>query len=400
MSFEFATATRIIFGDGSAGQLASLAQDLGSNALLFTDDQPERVDDLIQLLKDSGLRQSLFQVVGEPSVELVNRARERALSAGCNLVISIGGGSVIDSGKATAALIPNAGDALDYLEVIGKGQKLQEAPLPFIALPTTAGTGAEVTKNAVLASYEHRVKVSLRDNRMLADIALVDPLLSHSMPPSVTASTGMDALAQVLEPYVSCLANPLTDGLCVEGLRRAGRSLRRVYAEPNNAAARNDMSLTSLLGGLALANAKLGAVHGFAGVLGGMYNAPHGAICAALLPPVIKANIRALQQRHPENLALSRYEHAAQFILFDRAATADGSVSAGLCLRDPTRPQDAVDWIEETSRIFGIPGLGAYGIEEKDFDEIVEKSAVSSSMKGNPLPLTHEELKAILQAAL
>lgn len=382
--FEFATATRIIFGDGSADQLASLAGDLGSRVLLFTDDQPERVGGLIQSLEQAGLPHTLFQVAEEPSVELVNRAKERALSTGCDLVISIGGGSVIDSGKATAALIPNEGDALDYLEVIGKGQKLKEAPLPFIALPTTAGTGAEVTKNAVLASYEHRVKVSLRDNRMLADIALVDPSLTHSMPPSVTASTGMDALAQVLEPYVSCLANPLTDGLCVEGLRRAGRSLRRVYAEPDNTTARTDMALTSLLGGLALANAKLGAVHGFAGVLGGMYNAPHGAICAALLPPVIKANVRALQGRQPQNPALRRYEYAAQFILFDRSATT----------------QDAMDWIGETREIFGIPGLGAYGIEEKDFDDIAEKSALSSSMKGNPLPLTHEELKAILVEAL
>lgn len=384
MGFEFATAARIIFGDGCAGQLAPLAGDLGSHALLFTDDQPERVGDLIQSLEGAGLRHTLYPVTGEPSVDMVNRAVEAALSAGCDLVISIGGGSVIDCGKATAALIPNEGDALDYLEVIGKGQTLQAAPLPFVALPTTAGTGAEVTKNAVLASYEHRVKVSLRDNRMLADIALVDPLLTHSMPPSVTASTGMDALAQVLEPYVSCQANPLTDGLCVEGLRRAGRSLRRVYAEPDNAAARADMALTSLLGGLALANAKLGAVHGFAGVLGGMYNAPHGAICAALLPPVIRANIKALAERQPDNPTLRRYEYAAQFILFDRAASA----------------RDAMDWIAETSAIFAIPGLGAYGIEEKDFDLIVEQSAVSSSMKGNPLPLTHAELKAILAEAL
>ncbi len=384
MGFEFATASRIIFGEGSAGQVAQLAGDLGSNVLLFTDDQPQRVGDLIGLLGEAGIRHTLFPVTDEPSVEVVNRAKEVALSAGNDLVISIGGGSVIDSGKAAAALIPNEGAVLDYLEVIGKGQKLKAAPLPFIALPTTAGTGAEVTKNAVLASHEHRVKVSLRDNRMLADIALVDPLLTHSLPPAVTASTGMDALAQVLEPYVSCLANPLTDGLCVEGLRRAGRSLRRVYDEPDNTAARTDMALTSLLGGLALANAKLGAVHGFAGVLGGMYGAPHGAICAALLPPVIKANIEALRQRAPENLALRRFEYAAQFILFDRSATA----------------QDAMEWIDETSRIFGIPGLGAYGIEEKDFDTIVEKSSVSSSMKGNPIPLTPDELKAILVEAL
>ncbi len=384
MNFEFATATRIIFGDGRASQLAALARDLGSHALLFTDDQPERVGDLIHSLQQTGLRHTLCPVADEPSVEMVNRAKAKALSAGCDLVISIGGGSVIDSGKATAALIPNAGDALDYLEVIGKGQKLRAAPVPFVALPTTAGTGAEVTKNAVLASHAHRVKVSLRDNRMLADIALVDPQLTHSMPPAVTASTGMDALAQVLEPYVSCFANPLTDSLCGEGLSRAGRSLRRVYAEPDKSAARSDMALTSLLGGLALANAKLGAVHGFAGVLGGMYHAPHGAICAALLPPVIKANIKALQERQPDNPALRRYDDAARRILREPSAAA----------------RDLMNWIEETSALFAIPGLGAYDIEEKDFNLIVEKSAVSSSMKGNPLPLSHAELGAILAEAL
>ena len=393
MTFEFATAARIIFGEGSAHQLPQLASEQGGHALLVTgSSQPPAIADLIQSLRDTDLRFTHYSVSGEPTIEMIEQAKQTALSAGCDLVISIGGGSVIDSGKALAALIPNPGEALDYLEVIGKGQKLNQAPLPFIALPTTAGTGAEVTKNAVLSSEAHRVKVSLRDNRMLADIALVDPLLTHSLPPSVTASTGMDALTQVLEPYVSHLANPLTDAICVEGLRRAGRSLRRVFAEPKDEAARSDMALTSLMGGLALANAKLGAVHGFAGVLGGMYGAPHGAICAALLSPVIEANIKALNERQPENPALRRYEYAAQFLLFD-----DGSVS--------TRPraasaQDAMDWISETSRVFGIPGLGDYGVQRDDFDEIVEKSSTSSSMKGNPIVLSADELKTILQAAL
>ena len=385
MHFEFASAARIIFGDGSAEQLPQLAREKGRHALLVSDSfQPEAVSRLIDGLRDGGLRLTHFPVSGEPTVEVIDEAKAIATSAGCDLVISIGGGSVIDTGKASAALISNAGDALDYLEVIGAGRKLSSAPLPFIALPTTAGTGAEVSKNAVLGSKAHRVKVSLRDNRMLADIALVDPQLTHSVPPAVTASTGMDALTQVLEPFVSHLANPLTDGMCAEGLRRAGRSLRTVYDEPNNAAARSDMALTSLLGGLALANAKLGAVHGFAGVLGGMYDAPHGAICAALLPPVMEANIKALNAREPDNPALMRYEYAAQFLLFDRSATA----------------RDAMDWISETSRIFDIPGLGAYGAREVDFGEIVEKSSVSSSMKGNPIALGAEELSDILCAAL
>lgn len=384
MHFEFASAARIIFGDGSAQELPLLAREKGSRVLLVTDSsQPEAVTALIDALRGADLRLTHFPVSGEPTVEMIDQAKAIARAAGCDLAISIGGGSVIDTGKASAALIPNAGDALDYLEVIGAGKTLSADPLPFIALPTTAGTGAEVSKNAVLGSKAHRVKVSLRDNRMLADIALVDPLLTHSLPPAVTASTGMDALTQVLEPFVSHFANPLTDGMCAEGLRRAGRSLRTVHAEPENAAARSDMALTSLLGGLALANAKLGAVHGFAGVLGGMYAAPHGAICAALLPPVIEANIKALNTREPENPALKRYQYAAQFLL-------DGQASA----------QDAMDWIRETSRQFNIPGLGAYGAHQEDFAEIVEKSRASSSMKGNPIVLTADELRAILENAL
>ncbi len=383
--FEFATAARIIFGDGSAAQLPQLAHELGSHALLVTDSfQPEPVTRLIDALRDSGLKLTRFPISGEPSVEVIDEAKAVATAADCDLVISIGGGSVIDSGKAGAALIPNEGALLDYLEVIGAGKKLSADPLPFIALPTTAGTGAEVSKNAVLGSKAQRVKVSLRDNRMLADVALVDPLLTHSVPPAVTASTGMDALTQVLEPFVSHLATPLTDGMCSEGLRRAGRSLRRVYQQLHDAPARRDMALVSLLGGLALANAKLGAVHGFAGVLGGMYGAPHGAICAALLPPVMAANIKALVEREPENPSLQRYEYAAQFLLCDSSATA----------------QDAMDWIGATSQQFGIPGLGAYGLRAEDFDEIVAKSSVSSSMKGNPIELSAAELKAILIAAL
>lgn len=385
MTFEFASAGRIIFGDGSAEQLPGLARELGDRALLVTDSfRPPAVEALIAALRAADLRITHFTVSGEPDVEVIDQAKRAALAEGCDLVISIGGGSVIDSGKASAALIPNSGEALDYLEVIGAGRKLVADPLPFIALPTTAGTGAEVTKNAVIGSKAHRVKVSLRDNRMLADIALVDPLLTHSLPAAVTASTGMDALTQVLEPFVSQQANPLTDAICVEGLRRAGRSLRRVHAEPTDAAARADMALASLFGGMALANAKLGAAHGFAGVLGGMYDAPHGAICAALLPPVMRANIKALQEREPENPALKRYQYAAQILLFDRTAAA----------------ADAMAWIGETSRIFGIPGLGDIGARAEDFDEIVAKSAVSSSMKGNPIALTPEEMKRVLEAAL
>lgn len=384
MRFEFATATRIIFGTGTASDLGKLASEKGSHALVVTGSNPDRVSGLIAHLTSSDVKHTIFLITDEPTIDVVNQGKEIALNAGCDLVISIGGGSVLDGGKAIVALIPNDGEILDYLEVIGKGQKLKHQPLPFIAVPTTAGTGAEVTKNAVVASPEHRVKVSLRDNRMLPDIALVDPALTYSMPQAITASTGMDALTQVLEPFVSHLANPITDALCREGLRRAGRSLRTVYENPDDESAREDMAMASLMGGLALANAKLGAVHGFAGPLGGMFSAPHGAICAALLPHVMKTNISALQEREPQNPALPRYDEIAQLMFADDTATA----------------QTAMDWIDETSTLFNIPGLATHGIQEADFDDIIKKSAQSSSMKGNPIKLTDEELAKILRAAL
>ena len=383
LNFEFATATRVVFGGGSSERLAAYAAELGRRALLITGGNPDRHGALLQQLQQAGLEVTPCQIAGEPTIALIDEAKATALATGCDLVVAVGGGSVLDGGKALAALIPNAGAILDYLEVIGKGKRLDCHPLPFIALPTSAGTGAEVTKNAVLASPEHGVKVSLRDNRMLPDVALVDPLLTHSLPPSLTAATGMDALTQLLEPYVSVFANPVTDAFCGEGLRRVGRSLRRAYAEPDNAAAREDMALASLLGGLALANAKLGAVHGFAGVLGGMYQAPHGAICAALLPVAVRANMAALGQREPDHPALGRFDQMARWLLDDADAAAD----------------DALDWIMETSRLFQIPALGAYGVRAADLDEIVEKASVSSSMKGNPIRLSHAELWAVLEAA-
>lgn len=384
MPFEFATAARVIFGAGTAEQLPRLASGLGRRALLVAGANPARHSQHIDALAKGDLSCTVVSAAGEPSIAAIEAARAEARRSRCDLVIAIGGGSVIDSGKALAALIPNPGEALDYLEVIGAGEKLTVSPLPFIALPTTAGTGAEVTKNAVLGSPEHGVKVSLRDNRMLPDIALVDPLLTHSLPPAATASTGMDALTQLLEPFVSYLANPLTDALCEAGLRRAGRSLRRVVAEPNDADARADMALASLLGGLALANAKLGAVHGFAGVLGGLTGAPHGAVCAALLPGVMQANMTALAERAADSPALGKYRRAARLLLDAPDATA----------------HDALAWISETSRLFELPRLGELGLGKADFAEIVAKSQASSSMKGNPILLNAQELEAILMAAL
>ncbi|MGH7940695.1 MAG: iron-containing alcohol dehydrogenase, partial [Limisphaerales bacterium] len=286
---------------------------------------------------------------------------------------------------AIAVMLSNDGHLSDYLEVIGRGKPLMKPCAPFIAIPTTAGTGSEVTRNAVLSSAKHQVKVSLRSPLMLAKIALVDPELTHGLPAAVTARTGLDALTQLIEPFVCLRANPMTDGLCEQGLRRAARSLRVAFHDGQNQSAREDMALASLFGGLALANAGLGAVHGFAGPIGGMFpNAPHGAICAALLPHAMKTNIRALGQRADESPALKRYDRIAQICVGDEHATAGAGV----------------DWVRRLVDELQIPRLGAYGIGREHIDELVRKAVQASSMKANPVALTPEELAETLRQAL
>jgi alcohol dehydrogenase class IV len=385
MRFEFATAAQIIFGVGALQDTRYFASRMGNRALVVVGHSEDRAALLLDNLESAGLNPRIFSIPTEPTINLVQQGVAAARVAKCDLVIGFGGGSVIDAGKAIAALYTNPGDVLDYLEVIGKGQPLVNPPVPYIAIPTTAGTGAEVTRNAVLASPQHHVKVSLRSALMLPDLAIVDPSLTYSLPPGITASTGMDALTQCVEPFVSPLANPLTDSICREGIRRAGRSLQVACDHGDDTLAREDMSLASLFGGLALANAKLGAVHGFAGSLGGMYpHAPHGAICGRLLPFVTEANVAALYEREPENPALFRFTEVAQILTADPGATA----------------VEGVIWVRELSERLHIPPLSTYGVREADFEAIVEKASHASSMKGNPVKLRHSELTAILTKAI
>ena len=252
--------------------------------------------------------------------------------------------------------------------------------MPMIAIPTTAGTGAEVTRNAVIASPEHHVKVSMRSLMMIPTVAIVDPELTYTMPLSVTASTGMDALIQVIEAYVSNRANPMTDIISKEGIRFGARSLLAAYQDGENREARRDMALTSLFGGLALANGGLGAVHGFAGSIGGMFHAPHGAICASLIPYVMKYNVKALKEFVGGEAVRMRYAEIAQWLT--------GDVNAEI--------EDGVAWIAELAETLHIPGLRAFGIEKSDFQRIVEKASVSSSMQKNPIKLDESILESIL----
>jgi alcohol dehydrogenase class IV len=384
MRFEFATAARIVFGPGSLGQAGDLAAELGQRAFLVTGSHPERAAPLVHLLSARGLTAPIFPVSGEPTTDTVRRGLREARAYRCDLVIGMGGGSVLDTGKAVAALLTNGGDPLDYLEVIGTGRALERPSAPFLAIPTTSGTGAEVTRNAVLASPAHGVKVSLRSPFMLPRVALVDPELTRGLPPEVTASTGLDALTQLLEPYVSVRANPLCDPLCQEGMRRAARSLRRAFEDGDDGQAREDLALASLFGGLALANAGLGAVHGLAGPLGGMLSAPHGALCAALLPEAMAQNVRALRERQPHSEALRRYDEVARCLTGRAEAVAE----------------DGISWITELCRDLKIPPLCAYGLTRELIPELVAKAAVSSSMKGNPIQLGTDELAEILERAL
>jgi len=384
MRFEFATATRIIFGHGTVKDTGSIVEKMGRRAFVITGRSVERAKPLLGKLKDTGMEVTPFSIPKEPTTQLAQAAVEEARRQTCDMVIGMGGGSVLDTGKVVAALLTNNGQLMDYLEVIGQGQPLKRKSAPFVAIPTTAGTGTEVTSNSVLDSPEHRVKVSMRSPYMLPDLALIDPELTYSMPCRITAVTGLDAFTQLLEAFVSVHANPLTDGICREGLQRAARSLKRVYLDGEDVAARGDMCLASLFGGLALANAKLGAVHGFAGPLGGMYPAAHGALCAGLLPFVLEANIKALQSRASDSPALDRYDEVARLITGLPAA----------------RAADGIAWVRNLCVQLEIKPLAAYGIEEKDFTDIVVKARTASSMKGNPIELTQGELLEILQKAL
>jgi alcohol dehydrogenase class IV len=382
MQFEFATVPRIVFGSGSASILAAAVREYGSKVLLVRGSSPSRAAGLVKNLHAEGLKVAEFAVEEEPTVPLIRDGARAAKGNDC--VIGFGGGSAMDAAKAIAAVAPNSGEPLDYMEVVGKGKALESKPVPFIAIPTTAGTGAEVTRNAVISSPEHRVKASLRSPHLLARLAIVDPDFTTNLPPEITAYTGLDALTQLIEPYTSCRANAFTDGLCIDGIRRAANSIRTVYHEPQNKRARESMSYASLLGGLALSNAGLGAVHGFAAPLGGMLKAHHGALCASVLPHALRVNIQAARRRRADGDLLARYGRIAQV----------------LTGKDDADPNDAVTWVTELCQELAIPALGTYGLTKEQVPDLVDKASSASSMKANGIQLFREEIMEIAERAL
>ena len=377
--FAFATATEILFGRGQAAVAAARIAGMGQRVLLVHGRDAGRAGWLADALTAQGCKITGFAVPREPDVPLIQEGIRAA--QGADVVVALGGGAVIDAGKAIAALVPATRPMLDHLEVVGQGLPLDNPPLPFVAIPTTAGTGAEVTRNAVIGVPEQRRKVSLRDARMLPRLAIVDPALTDGCPRAVTLASGLDAITQVIEPFVCTRANPLTDALCRDAIPRGLAAIRRLM-EDEDPAARDEMAWVSLCGGLALANAGLGAVHGLAGPLGGLTGAPHGAICGALLPHVLMANRRAATDPG----AIERLDQVARWI------------GAGFDTPFASMPE-ATRALADWSHRAGLPALPALGIGPEAQTAAAEAAATSSSMKANPAALTENELRRIMEEA-
>ena len=383
--FEIATPAEIRFGAGTVAEVPDALTRLGvRRAFVITGATPERADGVRAGLRDAGIASEVFPVSGEPSVDVVRAGVASLIRTACDGVLGYGGGSALDTAKAVAALAESGTDPLDHLEVIGAGQPLIAPSLPCVAVPTTAGTGSEVTRNAVLSAKQ--TKASLRSSTLLPRVAIVDPDLLKGLPQAAIAAGGLDALSQVLEPFLSVRANPFTDALAREGMERSARSLRRAWDQgmDSDGGVREDLAVVSLFGGLCLANSGLGAVHGIAAALGAQLQAPHGAVCGALLPATFEANWQALRQRDPHHPALARMAEVARLLTGDPDADAEA----------------AATWLRDLKEALRVPGLARYGLTDSQIPVLVGAARKASSMRANPIALTDDELTSILYRSL
>ena len=381
MTFSILQPPRILFGRGEAAKAPALVRAFGDRVLVVHGKSPARAKALIAGLEALGADVQSLSCATEPTLADLEAALAKAKPFAPQVVVAIGGGAVIDLGKALAAMLPAPGGVMDHLEVVGKALPLVAEPLPFVALPTTAGTGAEVTKNAVIglpATLPNGGrKVSLRDDRMIARIAIVDPALTDGCPWDVTLASGLDAVTQVIEPYVSAKATPYTDAI-TRPVIASGMQALLTLAQGEDKVARDALAWTSLCGGLALANAGLGAVHGFAGVIGGMTGAAHGAICGALLGPVLEMN-----RQRTTGPARAKLDEVCT--LLAGVLDCDAAVA----------PQVLADW----ARTAGLPGLTTQGLDPRDHKGVAEAAILASSMRGNPVPLAMPDLMTVLERA-
>jgi alcohol dehydrogenase class IV len=382
--FDLAVPTDVRFGAGRVSEVPQALVELGANrVMVITGRTTSRADAIRSTLNAAGISTMVFGVAAEPSIERVRAAIALLAEAGCDAVLGFGGGSALDVAKAAAVLATSGSDPMDHLEVIGAGRPIERAGLPCVAVPTTAGTGSEVTRNSVLSGGG--VKASLRSPLMLPKVALVDPDLLVGVPKPTIAASGMDALSQLIEPLLSLRANPFTDALARDGIRRSARSLSRAYQEGmDDPGVRDDLALASLFGGVCLANSGLGAVHGLAAAAGARLSAPHGAVCAAVLAAAMDVNLRALRQRAPGHSALGRMNEVAA-LLTDRS--------------DAT-PEDAIVWLQELTSALSIPGLASYGLDQEQISAVVAAAQKASSMRGNPIELSDEEVREIVTGSL
>jgi alcohol dehydrogenase class IV len=382
--FNLAVPGDVRFGSGRVSEVPAALADLGaSRVLVVTGRTTSRADAIRSALNEANISSVVFGVASEPSIERVRAAVDLLLETGCDAVLGFGGGSPLDVAKAVAVLATSGTDPLEHLEVIGAGRPIERPGLPCVAVPTTAGTGSEVTRNSVLSGSG--VKASLRSPLLLPKVALVDPDLLVGVPKPTIAASGMDALSQLIEPLLSQRANPFTDALAREGTRRSARSLRRAYEEGmEDPGVREDLAMASLFSGICLANSGLGAVHGLAAPVGARLSAPHGAVCAAVLAAAIDVNLRALRDRAPDHQAVQRITEVATLLTGRPDATAE----------------DAISWLQELTAVLSIPGLASYGLKEAEIDSVVAAAQKASSMRGNPIELGDQEVSEIVTRSL
>ncbi|ELI0350892.1 iron-containing alcohol dehydrogenase [Vibrio vulnificus] len=377
--FQFMTATRIIFGEGALQSSLSILSQFGYSALLVTGKDLARAMPIIGYFKSQNIRYQHVAISGEPNITMVEETAIIGRKFKPDMVVAIGGGSVIDMGKALAAIIPNQGDVYDYVEVVGRNVPLKTQPIHFIAIPTTASTGSEVTRNAVLKSGQDKVKVSLRSPDMLADVAIVDPTLTYGTDAYTSGRGAMDAFTHLMEAYVCGEPNPLTDMICEEGLRRLSHSIIPGCLQ-DDYKARSDLAFSAMLGGMAITNAKLGAAHGLASALGGKLDAPHSVITAQLAPHVMNENIMAAREAGRADV-LTRYKSLARLV------TKNGDASE----------LEGVEWVKGVLDKLQLPELSQFGVCSTSFDAVAEDALRSVAIKGNPLPLTKARLSYILE---
>jgi alcohol dehydrogenase class IV len=387
-SFEFSSLPAIHFGAGSAGKAVMLAGEYGSRLLLVTGkasfSQSRWGRDIIEQLDASAIRYDIVSLSGEPETAFIDHTVNAFRKNPPDMVMAIGGGSVIDAGKALAAMIPVDGTVWDYLE--GNPQQKQHpgTRLPFITLPTTAGTGSEATKNAVLTvTGKTGLKKSLRHDNFIPDVAIVDPLLSAGCPPDVTASSGLDAITQLLEAWVSTNSSAMTDVLACGALEFALKSIRPAVKNGKDLEARSDMAYAAMISGIVLANAGLGAVHGLAPVLGARFNIPHGIVCGTLLGAVTRTNIGRLI-REGGGPVLEKYSRAGRWL---SGNVGKDAAYYSHCLADE---------LDRLTEEFNIPRLGKYGVARSDAAGIASETGI----KNNPVRLSREELENILISRL